>query len=82
MPDHITIEYRIDKEKLKISSHWFRNKTALSYMNGEHIAQDLYGHKQMIIRVKDDDGFTHTVKFDISGAKEALSEIAKLSGWK
>ena len=76
----IELAYRIDKGKVK-NITGFAKKDNVYFFNMESFAKDLYGHKTLLVRIRASSG-SHTVKFNISGAREALKDIAKAAGWQ
>ena len=80
--EDIDITYRADKDVAQNSSGWDSKHKQVTTANPEKFARDLYGHKKLLVRVSNLLGDIHTIKFDITGAKDALKDIAKAAGWK
>lgn len=78
----IEIQYRLGKEKAEYSPCWETEEFSAVLIHPENFVTKLYGHKTLHVRITARSGEVYTVKFNISGAREALKDIAKAAGWK
>ena len=79
--DDVEVTYRLDKNKPQ-KSRWRTDKTSAYHKDAKQFANELYGHKTLLVRIPSKDGAVYTIKFDIAGTKEALNDIATAAGWK
>ena len=81
--EDIEVEYRIDKNPPSAIPSWNTNGgDALRFFHFEYFLKELYGAKTLLVRIPSRDGYSYTAKFNITGAKEALKDIAKAAGWQ
>ena len=79
----VFFQYRLDKDVPKDSDDWEGHQTNITLQREvQQFAQELYDHKTLVVRTRDKDGTQYTIKFNITGAKQALKDIAKAAGWQ
>lgn len=76
-------KFRLDKEHPRLSNDSEGHYSDSLHLQKDvrHFVEELYDHDYFTLRTIDSKGRQYTINFNISGAKEALNNIAKAAGW-